>query len=268
MNKIRSELFDANRLILVVNDDGVRSPGIAAAAEAAAAFGEVMITAPVSQQTSMGRAYPRYPDLGVIERIPVRVGEREISAYGIHSSPAHAAAYGIIEIADRKPDLVVSGINLGANLARSITCSGTLGACFEAASEGVSSLAVSLETPAETIMKNDFSEDDTEFSSARRVTAFWIERILRQGMPRGAEILNVNVPYRRIGPEEFRMTRLDSQNYYVLKKPPERDWSRPFTMDFEIRFEEAELIPEGDIRAVCVDRVTSVTPLGWDLTKE
>ena len=163
---------------------------------------------------------------------------------------------------------MVSGINLGANLARSITCSGTLGACFEAASEGVPSLAISLETPAEAIMKNDFSGDNTEFSSARRVTAFWIEKILRQGMPRGAEILNVNVPYRRIGPEEFRMTCLDSQNYYILKKPPERDWSRPYIMDFEIRFEEAELIPEGDIRAVCVDRVTSVTPLGWDLTKE
>lgn len=266
-NKKKLSEGESRPLILVVNDDGIQSPGIAAAARAAGRFGQVLITAPVTQQTSMGRAYPRYPDLGIIEELPFVLGDETIMAYGVHSSPAHATAYGILEIADRTPDLVVSGINLGANLGRSITCSGTLGACFEAASHGIPCLAMSLETPAELIMRKDLGEDDLDFQAAEEVTAFWIAHILAQGIPRKGEILNVNVPYGAIAPEEYRLTCLDNQNYYELRRPPQRDWSRPYTMDFEIRFSEEGLAQNGDIRTLCMDRIISATPLGWDLTK-
>ena len=251
-------------LILVVNDDGIEAPGFAAAVRAARRFGEVLAVAPARQQTAMGRGYPRYPDLGVIEERNLFIGNDVIRAYAVHSSPAHAAAYGAMEIADRKPDLLVSGINHGANLGVSITGSGTLGACFEAVSEGIPSVALSMETGADSIMT---ASGQLDFQYAEEAGAFWIGKVLAEGMPGDCEILNVNVPDCPVKPEQYRMTVLDRQNYYELRVPGARNWAEPFTMDFEIRYDEDRLYEEGDIRAVCLDRMISVTPLGWDLTK-
>ena len=103
-------------LIIVVNDDGIRFPGLAAAARAAARHGDVLICAPHVQQTSMGRAYPRTEEMGIIEEVDFAPYDK---AYAIHSSPAYAAAHAILELAPRKPDLLVSGINAGGNLGRS-----------------------------------------------------------------------------------------------------------------------------------------------------
>lgn len=249
---------------MVVNDDGIDAPGYAAAVRAAMTCGDVLAVAPYGQQTAMGRAYPRYPDLGIIEEVPLDTGGETIQAYAVHSSPAHAVCYGAMEIAPRKPDLVISGINHGANLGMSLTCSGTLGACFEAMSEGIPSLALSLETAPDDIME---LSDEIDFSWAEQIGAYWTDKILREGMPRGCEILSVNIPSCPVQPEDYRYTCLDSQNYYVMKTPPARDWKKPFTIDFEIAFERDKLREDGDIACVCVERKTSVTPIGWDLTK-
>ena len=249
-------------LIIVVNDDGIRFPGLAAAARAAARHGDVLICTPHVQQTSMGRAYPRTEEMGIIEEVDFAPYDK---AYAIHSSPAYAAAHAILELAPRKPDLLVSGINAGGNLGRSITCSGTLGACMEADSEDVPSIAFSLETPPEVIRRTEFDED--AFRYAEAVADYWIGKVLSEGMPRDCNILNVNVPAIPIAPENYRITRLDPQNYYWLEKPGKRDMSEKFEIEFTIRWDEETLLSDGDIRAICVDRVTSVTPLGWDLTK-
>jgi 5'-nucleotidase len=124
--------------------------------------------------------------------------------------------------------------------------------------------AESLETVADDIME---LSDGIDFSWAEQIGAFWIEKVLREGMPRGSEILNVNIPNCPVRPEEYRYTSLDRQNYYIMKKPPARDRSKAFTIDFEIGFDRAMLKEDGDIACVCVERKTSVTPLGWDLTK-
>ena len=250
-------------LIIVVNDDGIDSAGLAAVARAAARHGEILICAPHTQQTSMGRAYPRTADMGVIEEADF---DPYAKAYAVHGSPAYAAAHGILELADRAPALLVSGINIGANLGRSITCSGTLGACMEADSEGIPSVAFSLESPPESIRRTDYGEE--LFQYAEQSADYWIGKILAEGMPRDCNILNVNVPAVPVAPECYRITRLDPQNYYWLERPGKRDRSRKFELEFTIRWDEATLLADGDIRAVCLDRITSVTPLGWDLTKE
>lgn len=250
-------------LILVVNDDGIEAPGLAAAARAAAHHGEVLICAPHKQQTSMGRAYPRTEEMGIVEEVDFAPYDK---AYAIHSSPAYAAAHGILELAPRMPDLVVSGINAGANLGRSITCSGTLGACMEADSEGVPSIAVSMETSADVIRRTDFGGD--RFHYAEQAAEYWIGKVLSEGMPRDCNILNINVPAIPIAPDQYRITRLDPQNYYWLERPGKRDLLAKFELEFTIRWDEETLLSDGDIRAMSVDRVTSVTPLGWDLTKE
>ena len=117
--------------ILLTNDDGIESPGIRAAAEAVLDLGDLIIAAPAKQQSGMGRAFPRLEDTGIIETSCIRINGQEIPAYGVHGSPALAVAHGILEIADRKPDLCISGINYGENLGQTVTCSGTLGAAIE-----------------------------------------------------------------------------------------------------------------------------------------
>jgi 5'-nucleotidase len=251
-------------LILITNDDGIEAPGFAAAVRAARGCGEVLAVAPASQQTAMGRSYPRYPDLGIIETRTLDLGDGTITAYAVHSAPAHAVCYGVMELAPRKPDLVVSGINHGANLGMSITCSGTIGACLEAMSEGIPSVALSLETGSDKILE---ATNDVDFSCAEAAGAYWIGKVLREGMPRDCEILNINVPGCSVAPEDHRLTRLDRQNYYQMKQPAPRDFAKPFTIDFRIGIDRETLFEDGDIRCVCVDRLTSVTPLGWDMTK-
>lgn len=252
-------------LILVTNDDGIYSEGLRAAVQAAAAVGDVLVAAPEKQQTAMGRGYPRSPDLGIIE--PVDFKMDGVNAYAVHGSPGYCAAYGILEIADRKPDLLVSGINFGCNLGMSLTCSGTLGAAFEAYSQDVPVLAVSLETGAEDIMVT--SSARVRFRCASEITGFWIRRMLGMtGESKTDRFLNVNIPSGEIRPEQYRYTFLEHQNYYVLQKPPKRDWSKPFTMDFKIEIDEETLRYGSDIQTVCQDRITSVTPLTMDMTKK
>lgn len=129
-------------LILITNDDGVYSPGLIAA-EAVQYLGDLLIVAPRFQQTSMGRSFPKSDDVGVIEKMRVMVNGAEIDAYGVHGSPAHAVSHGILELAYKKPDLCISGINYGENLGLSLTCSGTIGAALEADSYEIPSIAVS-----------------------------------------------------------------------------------------------------------------------------
>ena len=243
-------------LIMIVNDDGVDAPGFIAAVRAMRVLGDVLPVAPAGQQTAMGRAYPRYPNLGVIETYQLDLGDETVQAYAVHSSPAHAVCYGVMELAPRRPDLVVSGINHGANLGMSVTCSGTIGACLEAMSEGLPALALSLETGADEIMVNSA---DNDFQYA--------EQILCEGMPRDCEILSINIPNCAVEPEDYRFTCLDRLNYYEMQTPPPRDFSKPYTIEFKIDVQGREMKEDGDIACVVRDRLTSVTPLGWDLTK-
>lgn len=253
-------------LIMITNDDGIYSEGLRAAILAAVPMGDVLVAAPKQQQTAMGRAYPRTPDLGIIESVDLGIDGAE--AYAVHGSPGQCAAYGILEIADRKPDILISGINFGCNLGMSLTCSGTLGAAFEAYSEGIPVLAVSLETKAEEIMVT--ASEKVGFQYAAKITEKWIRRMLGIEKGEGAtehRFLNINIPAGEIDVDSYRYTFLEAQNYYVLKRPAKRDWRKPFTMKFEIEIDEEKLHPGSDIQTVCQDRLTSVTPIAMDMTR-
>src|SRR5512140_1440167 len=133
---------DKRYQILLTNDDGIRSPGLWAAAEALSTLGYVTVAAPREQATSMGRAMPVSSD-GKITPVRLQIGDQEWTAYAVGGSPAQAALHGIMEVMPRTPDLVVSGINYGENVGTGITVSGTVMAAAEAASRGSPSLAVS-----------------------------------------------------------------------------------------------------------------------------
>ncbi len=251
-------------LILITNDDGIYSPGLAASAEALSDLGELLIVAPHSQQTGMGRAFPRTPELGIIEECPLDINGKKVMGYGVYGSPAFVVAHAILELAPRKPDLCVSGINYGENLGMVLTCSGTVGAVLEACSFYIPGIALSLETD----LKNQRSENyvHRDWTSAKETAKYWVQKFFQEGMPKNAAMLNVNIPYGEISPDKHRFTKQSRQNYFEFIKPQPRDFSQPFSLKSRIYVHEDELEKNSDIYAVYKDRVISVTPLNWDMS--
>jgi len=253
-------------LILLTNDDGVFSPGLAALAEAVRGLGDLLIVAPRWQQTSMGRSFPRSESSGVIEAVEVRVGGEARVAYGVRGSPAQAVAHGVLEIANRLPDLCLSGINYGENVGLSLTCSGTVGAAFEAFSHGIPSIAVSLQTPLDQQHAESYPAKD--WSACQQVAAFWAARILAGGLPPDTSVLNLNVPEGASPATEVRWTRQSRRSSSRFCRPGPRSWQLGFQLSSEPepRLDQAEA--GSDIRALHFDKVISLTPLGWDLSQK
>lgn len=257
-------------LILVTNDDGIDSPGLAAAARAAMNIGDVVIAAPNEQQTAMGRAYPRRDDLGIIDIVSLDIGLGDpVKAYAVHGSPGYAAAYGIAEIAPkvmgRRPDITVSGINTGANCGTSITSSGTIGAALESVDMNVPAIAMSQEISNYDERWPDFS--DLDYSCAEKVTEYWLRYVLEKGMPLQADFLNVNVPEGASEPEDYLFTFLELHPYYKAQPVPERDWSKPYQIRFDSEFGDKAATEGSDIHTLQFKRKTSVTPITVDMTK-
>ena len=148
--------------ILLTNDDGIRSPGLWAAAETLSELGFVTVAAPQRQSSGTGRSLPSTSD-GIISAEVVHVRGKEWTVYAVGGTPAQAVLHGILEIMPQRPDLVVSGINYGENVATGVTISGTVGAALEAASHALPALAMSLET--ERALHTSYSTD-IDFSAA------------------------------------------------------------------------------------------------------
>ncbi|MDF1494221.1 5'/3'-nucleotidase SurE [Caproiciproducens sp. CPB-2] len=251
-------------LILITNDDGIYSPGLRAAAEAVADLGELLIVAPHRQQTSMGRAFPRTEDLGIIETTTLMIHGVRTKAYAVHGSPAYAVAHAVLELADRKPDLCVSGINYGENLGTIVTCSGTLGAAFEANSHEIPAIASSLQIPLHLQRKTDYSPAD--WSAAAEITGRAAQSVLKDGMPNGATVLNINIPDRLRDAGHYHITRQSHQNYFCFIRPGERDFSKRFELKSRLSVNTDTLEPDSDIYAVYIDKAISITPMTWNMT--
>jgi len=165
--------------ILVSNDDGVRAPGIAAVAQVLQAIGDVTIVAPAENQSGKGHSIVITESV-VREDLTLPNG---MKAIGLTATPASTVNIAIRNIVKPKPDLVVSGINRGYNLAYSVYLSGTDGAAREGAIHGVPAIAASLDARA---APRDFVAAAEEvLGVARRVKQF--------GLPANT-FLNVNIP--------------------------------------------------------------------------
>jgi len=248
--------------ILLTNDDSIDSPGLWAAAEALAPLGFVHVVAPRVQQTSMGRALPRESD-GIIEPRALTVNGKEWQVYAVGGSPAQAFLHGYYEVLGFKPDLVVSGINYGENVASGITISGTVGAALEAATLGIPALAVSLETP---VSQHFNLSPDVDFSVAGYFTRYFAEKLLNIEMPFDVGVLKVDVPNDATPETPWVVTRQSRTRYfYALPADPEvAQGSRK--LRYEVRLEQDGAEPDSDLHVVKTDRKVSVTPLSFDLT--
>ncbi len=164
--------------ILVTNDDGVRAPGILALAEALRSVGEVTIVAPAENQSGKGHS--------ITISDPIYVDELtlpgEIPAWSAAATPASCVKVALGAVMTEKPDLVVSGINRGYNLAAVTYVSGTVGAAREAALDGIPAIAASLAVEAH-----------PSYGPAAEMVRRVAEQVKTRGLGAGV-FLNVNVP--------------------------------------------------------------------------
>lgn len=247
-------------LILVTNDDGIDSHGLRAAAAAVAGLGDVLVAAPLREQTGMGRSFPRSDTGGIIETR----GGGDIPVHAVHGSPAQAVAHAVLELAPRRPALCISGVNNGENLGGTCFISGTVGAAAEAAGFDIPALAVSLDSTAAALFVGTFSE--AGWAAVTALIRRFARQLLRDGLPPGVDLVNVNIPASANARTEVRTTWQAGLNHYACVAPSPRDLTRPCRLPVSGDLDPARLEPGSDLHAFLVDRVISATPLGRDLT--
>ena len=256
-------MIDNDRpLILLTNDDGIRSPALWAAAEALSEIGFVTVAAPREQSSGAGRSMPVTSDGKLVEE-QVNIRGKKWKVYAVGGSPAQAVQHGILELMPRQPDLVVAGINYGENLTTGITVSGTVGAALEGASFGVPALAVSLEMPAEYYLSHS---DTIDFRVAKYFTAYFARVLIGMKPMTDVDVLKVDIPSDASETTEWRMTRLSRQKYYVPVVSPRMQLEDPANIKFEINLDRDKIELDSDVYALRIDRIVSVTPISLDTT--
>lgn len=230
-------------LILVTNDDGYRAPGLAALKDAISDLGDVIVVAPDREMSACGH--------GITIKGPLRVERIDPFTFAVEGTPADCVILALAQILPRKPDVVLSGINRGANLGDDVYYSGTVGGAREAAFWGLPSAALSLATRGE-----------GSFENAARVSREVLSELLRKPLAAGV-LLNVNVPdrselkgarvtrqgMRRHGSKINETSDTRGRRFYWIAEPTDV-WDGD---------------PSDDITAVREGYV-SMTPLGKDTT--
>ena len=248
--------------ILLTNDDGILSPGLWAAAASLSRLGFVTVTAPREQSSGAGRGLPNTSD-GIIQEQQVQVNGQEWTVFSIGGTPAQTVLHGVLEVMKRKPDLVVSGINYGENVATGVTISGTVGAALEAASLGIPAMAVSLEAEAQYHLT--YSEK-VSFLVAAEFTARIARLLLRKEFPADVDVLKVDVPSDATVDTPWQLTRVSRQRYYEPLAPVRTSWAERAVMGSR-EAGELDKEPENtDVYVLRKKRMGSVSPLSLDLT--
>ena len=248
--------------ILLTNDDGIRSPGLWAAAEALSALGYVTVAAPREQSTGTGRSMPISSD-GSIREEEVAVRGKTWKVYAVGGTPAQAVQHGVLELSTRRPDLVVAGINYGENLSTGVSISGTVGAAMEGAALGLPALAVSLETDSHFFLT--YSRE-IDFSGAAYFTALFARMLLGGRRMPDVDVLNVGIPAEATPETPWRITRLSRTKYYVPVTPQRTSLEEPLKVGYRVEVDADHLEPDSDVYVLRVSRQVSVTPLSLVMT--
>jgi 5'-nucleotidase len=226
--------------ILVTNDDGIYSPGIAALADVARAFGEVCIVAPDVEMSSAGHSITATRPLSY-KRTP-----RDVEAYRVNGTPADCVALG--NHAWGGVDVVLSGVNLGPNLGNSMWHSGTLAGAKQGTLLGLRGIAFS--TPV--------GDDEPAFDTMKP----WIAQVLELLLP-ATELRLVNVNLPKGTPRGLSWTRQSVRHYDGRVVPGRDPMGRSHYWMTVVPLEAAE--PGTDRHAV-ENGYVSMTPLRLDLT--
>ncbi len=239
--------------ILVTNDDGVLAPGLLALVQEMRTLGRVSILAPDRNWSGGGHVKTLDRALRVKQ---FRLGDGTL-AYASDGAPSDCVALATLGYFKEPVDLVVSGINVGANLGHDVTYSGTVTAAMEAVIANLPGIAVSLET-------TELQADQIDFRPAARAARQVVQQVLEHGLPPEI-LLNVNVPL--VKQEEIRGFRLTRQGLRVYHSRLD-EGADPRGIPFYFIGGDAPTgVPERgtDIGALAEGYV-SVTPLHLDLT--
>ncbi len=167
-----------DKLILVTNDDGLDSLGIASLVESMSSLGEVVVVAPNESQSGMSQA--------ITVKHPLRVKQAQLNgskSYAVNGTPTDCVKLAFNRLLPRRPDLLVSGINHGSNSSTSVLYSGTMGAALEGCVNGVPSIGFSLIS----------YDPKADFTTAKKFAAKIAARVLQEGLPLHT-CLNINIP--------------------------------------------------------------------------
>ncbi|PYV28303.1 MAG: 5'/3'-nucleotidase SurE [Acidobacteria bacterium] len=228
--------------ILITNDDGIQAQGLKAAEASLAAVGEVLVVAPEREMSATSQA--------ISIHFPLRVRVLDERHYAVSGTPADSVILALHQLLKARPDLVVSGINQGANLGENVIYSGTVAGALEATLHGVPAIAMSLA-----------SRQNQDFSAAAAFAAQLAAKVLAEGLPSGV-MLNVNVPRGEVrGVRITRQSRKITQNVIHEKKDPR---GRPYYwQDETVAWDNVE--PDSDYAAIRAHEI-SITPLQVDRT--
>jgi 5'-nucleotidase len=229
--------------ILVTNDDGYRSEGIHALADALTPLGQVTIVAPMTEASAIGHA--------LTLRRPLRLEQIDPNVFGVDGTPTDCINVAVTQVLKGLPGLVVSGINKGWNLGDDVTYSGTVAGALEAALLGVPAIAVSLRQ----------TRGSYDFRYAARAAQRMAKAILDRPLP-PRTFLNINVP--KGEPKGYRATVQARRNHVTSVAERHDPKGRPYYW-IEEGQNDWEPHDRSDYQAVR-DGFVSITPLQPDLT--
>lgn len=248
--------------ILITNDDGIKSPGLRAAAEAVSSLGTILIIAPSSQQTGTGRGLFGDKTLRLLPT-EYRVNNKNVEAYQCDCSPALIVRHSLRTLLkEAKPDLIVSGINYGENLGFNITSSGTVGATLEGASFGIPGIAISKQTD----IASHHSYREQDWTASMHFLAKFSKSILASGLPADVDLLKIDIPDDASTATEWRLTTLARSGYYFREVENPSVKSTLGAGKTVIKVDESMVSKDSDIYAIFKKRLVSVTPISLDLT--
>jgi 5'-nucleotidase len=238
--------------ILVTNDDGIHSPGLGVAEKIASTLSEdVWVVAPETEQSGASHS--------LTLTFPLRlrkIGERRFAVTGTPTDCVMMAALHILE--DHPPDLVLSGVNWGSNLAGDVTYSGTIAGAMEGCALGIASIAMSQ-------MVDDDDREKIDWSSGETHGPGLIRRLVETGWPEGT-LINVNFPgcaaAEVSGVELVPQGQYDLQSTEIQERHDVR--SRPYYW-IGMRRRKTAPAQESDLGAVYANKI-AVTPLHMNLT--
>lgn len=238
--------------VLITNDDGINSPGLGALVHAFDPVAQVYVVAPEHERSATGHAITLHKPL---RASPAGIAGSAARAWSTNGTPADCVALGMLDLLGARPDVVISGINVGPNMGRDLTYSGTVSGAMEGAIFRVPSIAVSIGAFRSPI-----------FAVAAEFAVFLAQAIFTHGLPEDT-LLNVNVPnvpreqitgvaITRQGTKRY-ISRLEKRTdprgraYYWLTGEP--------TPQVDDAGTDSWALAQGQI---------SVTPIGLDLTSE
>ena len=238
--------------ILLTNDDGINAPGLVTLEAIARQLSDdIWIVAPSEEQSGAGHSL-------TLTR-PLRIRQHEERRFSVTGTPTDSVMLALGKVMDAKPDLILSGVNRGANLAEDVTYSGTVAAAMEGTLAGIRSIALSQAYSREGV------GDDVSFAAAKSWGAKVLRPLLDVALPTNT-LLNVNFP--ATVPDAVKGVRVTAQGF--------RDYSRlGIVTNRDPRGYEYHWFALGgaketpahasDLEAV-IEGYVSVTPLTLDLT--